>query len=248
MKHTRRWFVGIGILAAGGLIVGLVLRPSPAVLLGPSAEFLAPVQAIVAPAPSLFERWVPMSWGWLWRLREAMRGPRETVSIQGMVIECSTDAEQTWIRELREPVAETNGMRGWIASGLLLEKLEQELMINRGGRVLMWPRVNTSHGILSTMWSGTMTSTNISPTPVGFNFELLSEAQGGGIELKTRVSFSEVVTNLSSPSVHSIRTNLYSATRWQLPPGMGGVLVGPEGGNGSGRMAILFSVQVQRAK
>ena len=246
--QTNRWFVGVGVLAVVGVCLVLGLRRSPDVLLEPSAEFLPPDQPIIAPTPSLFERWVPMSWSWLWRLREGMHGPRETVSIQAMVIEFAGDANQTWVEELQEPMAETNGMRGWIASGLLVEKLRQEMVPRLGGKCMMWPSVKTSHGILSTMWSGSMIPTNFSRTPVGFTLEVLSQARGGGTKLTTRVNFSELATNSASPSVVSIRTNLCSAAWWQLPPGMGCVLMGPDRGDGLGRVGILYSVHVQRPK
>jgi hypothetical protein len=236
---TRHWFIGIVMLAVVGICIVVSQCRSPSAPLKASAEFLSSTQTFVTPPPSLFERWVPMSWGWLWRLRDKVRGPKETVSIQATVVECSTDAEQAWISELGEPMTQTNGMRGWVADELALRKLEMELAINWKGKRLMSPRVNTSHGILSTMWSG---------TSVGLSMGFLSKAQGGGTELMTRTCFTESVTNSESPPVVSIRTNLDGVARWQLPPGTGFVLVGPPHADGSRRSAMLFSVQIQRPK
>ena len=245
---TRHWFIGVAVLAVIGISIVFSSRHPSDPPLKASVEFLSSTQALMSPPPTLFERWVPISWGWLWRLRDSARGPRETVSIQATVIECAADAEPAWFGEPGEPMTQTNGMCGWVADEIALQKMEFELATNWKGKRLMGPRVKTSHGIVSTIWSGTSAAANSSQTPVGFGMALLSKAQGGGTELMTRVDFSESVTNSASPPVISVRTNLSGVARWRIPPGKGCVLLGPPHADGSRRNAILFSVQIQRPK
>src|SRR5438105_15533715 len=54
------------ILVSAGLV--LILRPSP-----PTLPNVMPLPHGITPVkPSLFERIVPLSWGWLWRFRELL--------------------------------------------------------------------------------------------------------------------------------------------------------------------------------
>ena len=249
MKLRLRLVFRIGCVAILALIIGFFIAnfwghsmqaPLPA-----SVQFLPDARPVPPPA-SLFERWVPFSWSWLWRLRDAIRGPRDTILISTVILECSADAEQTWIHELEGSMAETNGMRCWVLDERRLQWLQEEAAMNRAGKNLMWPRVQTSHGILSTISIGGVTPPNGAPNSGSLNMDVLTQSHGRGTALTTRLNFTEMEANASSQGAASTRTNLNFTLRCQLPIGDGVVIVGPS--RPEGRTAIVLSVKSVRAR
>src|SRR5439155_8413433 len=97
-----------------GLGVGLLLLrpesrpPAPVVLL--PLPYKAPVRV---PMP---DRWIPPSWGWLWRLKESILGKRKVISldIAGFDLEDRSEAFLSAL-SLRPPdCADTNGIKVWL--------------------------------------------------------------------------------------------------------------------------------------
>src|SRR5882672_386697 len=80
-QARKRWRVFlVGLVLAGGSIV--VFRSEPLFIpLQASVQFLSSDSKIPVRPVSLFERWIPISWGWLWRLHDGIRGPLATILI-----------------------------------------------------------------------------------------------------------------------------------------------------------------------
>src|SRR5215204_988168 len=97
---------------AGGCVLFLWPRSST-VPMQRSAQIIPADIPMAAPPATFFERSVPMSWGWLWRLRDKIRGPQDTILVSGTVVDCTEIPDDDLQRILPESAAltETNGVR-----------------------------------------------------------------------------------------------------------------------------------------
>jgi len=256
--RKRQLLVVRGLLLVGGGIV--VFRSKPSFVPIQASVQLLPADSLMPrPRASLFERTVPLSWGWLWRLRERFRGPQATISIDARILDCTGVSEKA-ISGLvpKLALAETNGLRGWILEGSALTNLQQQLT-QKGAREIMHPRVNTAHGIQSAMSVGTPVSGTSLQTGAALN--LLSLVQPDGMALMTVLTLTEAITNrtarvseaqrTAAPTVASGRlivTNLASAAWLKLPEGFGFFMLGPDVSNDSRRIGVIVSASVQRPK
>lgn len=231
----------------------------PFVPIQSSAQFLSADSKIPPQPVSLFERWVPIRWAWLWRLRDAIRGPLATVLVDAKIIDCTGLSDQALAGLLPEPpLAETNGLRGWILTDPALTDLKRRLE-QMGGRVTENPRVQTAHAIQSSMSVGRTVSVSDASAQVGLSLDLLPLIQPDGIDLMTVFTATGVVTNrlpggsdertMAEPAgtgATSLVTNLATATRWNLPDGSGFFMLGPGASNGLRRISVIVSATVQR--
>jgi hypothetical protein len=235
-----------GILLVGLALVGgvMIFRSEPShIPMVPSVQFLAADSRIPPQPITVFERWIPMSWSWLWKLRDRVRGPLPGIVIDGTVIECVGLSEQAILDLLPEPaLAETNGLRAWILDDTALSDLPRQLERAGGGQVTMRPRIQTSHGIETSMSLGNA----VMGSQVGLTLDLLPFIQADGTEVMTGVKLSGAVTNGAGRI--SIVTNLAAAARWALPAGMGILMVGPVASNDSPRITVIISATAKRPK
>jgi hypothetical protein len=260
-QAQERWrVVLLGLVLAGGSIV-IFRSETPFIPIQSSVQFLSADTKIPPQPVSLFERWVPISRVWLWRLRDGIRGPLATILIDAKIIDCTGLSERAMAGLLPEPaLAETNGLRGWILNDPALTGLKRQLE-QMGGRVIMNPRVQTAHAIQASMSVGNTILVSGVSVQVGLVLDLLPLIQPDGTELMSVFALTEAITNRSSGVLEgqatveptgtgdtSIVTNLASAARWKLPDGTGFFMLGPGASNDSRRIGVIVSATVQRPK
>jgi hypothetical protein len=243
-----------GILLVGLALVGgvMIFRSEPShIPMVPAVQFLAADSRIPPQPITLFERWVPMSWSWLWKLRDRVRGPLPGIVIDGKITE-SRLSEEALLELLPEPaLAETNGLRGWILHDTALSILQRQIERTGGGHLTIRPRIQTSHGIQSSMSVGSPHPL-VTGSQVGLTLEVLPRIQRDGTELMTVVKFTGAVTNQlggqGGAGEISIVTNLAAAAQWALPDGMGILIVGPIASKDSPRISMIISATAKRPK
>ena len=255
---------GIAFLLALAIVIGglVIFRSEPRLVpIKPSVQFLSAASKIPPQPATLFERWIPISWSWLWRLRDFIRGPLAGILIDAQIIDCTGLSDQAMADLLPEPaLAETNGLRGWVLDDTALTVLQRQIQTTGVGHVIGHPRVQTAHGIQAALSVG-----NAHPSFPGLNIGLSLDSlpliQPGGAELTVILTMTGAVTNrppgfsVTEPVGQSdgavgisIQTNLAAAARWELPDGTGFFLLGPSVSNDSRRICVIVTATVQRPK
>lgn len=235
------------LVCAGGLWLFL---PKPALL--PVVTVLPSDYSIPAPPLPLPDRWIPMKAGWLWKLRYALLGKPAVFDIETKLIRFR-DPGTPPLRQLldgRAPLASTNGVRAWIlperevkALGLRLE-LEQECESQNG-------RMTLGQGVLATLSGMTAVLVQGSQVEAGNTYTYAVRKRGDSIELSSRFTSSEVVTNALTRSPDpkediSLHTNLTLVANMQIPRGHGVFLYDTNRSDAhSSGVAILIRAKVQ---
>ena len=224
-KTSRRvalWIVIVAVLIAAVFIIVFREPNPPEVVLLPSN---ATIQSNPLP-----DRWIPRTWGWMWRLRDSIMGRRTMVDFQAQLFRFS-DAED--LKHLPAPALATNGLKVWnlnvaqfqAASASLNASEEKKAASHRS-------RVNTGDGNVATIFSG-----NSVPlvgggfTDVGFQLQILPRTHKRKTDVTFNVRSTEMVASPPSSDAGatspfpSIRTNLLQAARVQVPIGNGLLLM-----------------------
>ena len=217
-----------------GLGVGLLLLrpesrpPAPVVLL--PLPYKAPVRV---PMP---DRWIPPSWGWLWRLKESILGKRKVISldIAGFDREDRSEAFLSAL-SLRPPdCADTNGIKVWLIGEAEFAGLRQRIEKTLGATIIRRAGIITADGVQSQLSSGNTSS--------GLVVDMFPRVREHSTDLTAAITFWEAVTNQPSGATGQIpttpgpaRTNFNVAARIQLPRGSGVLLLdGHEPGKTAG--------------
>lgn len=258
MKRSRVRKIGM-VLLLFMLVLGIswwLRPPTPFIPIKPSVQFLPYDMRMPSQPMTIFERCVPVSWSWLWRLRDYWRGPLAGIVIDAKIFECAplTETElEEWLRPPLPAFAETNGLRGWILDDAALARIGQRLE-TPGGRVISHPRVQTSHGIQSSLAVGSPAA-GAPGSQVGLSLDLLPLIQRDGAELISILTLSEMTTNqLAGSSLANgggggfIRTNLATATQWKIRDGMGFLMLGPATSNETRRLGVIVSATMIRPR
>ncbi len=173
------------------------------------------------------DRWIPMNWGWLWKLRYALLSKPATFDIETELIRFREPGVPPLGQVLngRAPLVSTNGVRAWMlpanevkALGLRLE-LEEECEYQTG-------RMNLGQGVLATLSGTTSPLVQGSQIAAGYTITHAVRKRGDSIEISSRFTSSEVVTNALTRSpdpteLISLHTNLTLAASMQIPRGHG---------------------------
>ena len=261
IPSRRLWpILLLGLVLAGGAIVAFRSEPS-FVPIRSSVQLLPGDSKIPGQPVSLFARWIPISWAWLWRLHDSIRGPLEAILIDVKIIDC-TDVSEDALASLllRAPLAETNGLRGWIVQDAALTELGRKLE-RMGGRGISHPRVQTAHAIHSSLSVGNTVPVSGASVQVVLVLELLPLIQPDGTDLTSVLTVTEPIRKRTSGTSEvqttaepagmanvSIVTNLTAAARWNLPNGTGFFMLGSAASNDSRRIGVIVSATVQRPK
>jgi hypothetical protein len=245
------WFLLASLLvcAAGLLLASRDALIAPVIVLG------RPYQ--MPQSTSLFERWVPLSWGWLWRLKEAVF-VRRKVDLEATIVELG-DASGPALSGLAlgEPsFTDTNGLRVWLLEETKVDEMRRQIARVAGNRVLSCSRISTADGIGASVFVGDPILVNGATNFVGTALDCFTRVHHDSTDLTANFRFSEVVTNqpvmtngLPSEAVVSVQTNLDVAARLQIPMGGGVFLVdaGSKATNGK-RMGVILSARSPKAR
>jgi len=230
--HAKR--IRIALLVVLLAVAGLVLVIHPPSTLSPEINVLSSsyqMQARDLPVP---DRWIPPTWGWLWRLRYALLGTPARVQIEARNF-ALTDASALRLKELLKPwkpAASTNGIEAWILPDREFSTLRKQIGALPDYITLSRPRVDTGHGIESRLSVATTVPIDGGQVPVGTFADFLPEVHGKSVVLTTVMTFTEALTNrletqgeTPSNTLVSLRTNLSLAARLQLPEGHHAILL-----------------------
>ena len=174
--RVARWIVIGAVLIAAVLVIVLREPRLPEVVLLPPATTIQ--------SNPLPDRWIPQTWGWLWRIRDSLLGRRTMVDFQAQLFRFS-DAED--LKDLPAPALATNGLKVWNLNGAQFQTATASLNGSEEKKAASHrARVNTADGYAATIFSG-----NKVPVvgggfaDVGFEFQILPRTH----KRKTDVTF-----------------------------------------------------------
>jgi hypothetical protein len=210
------------LVCAGGLWF-LIPGSAPS----PEATILPPDHSIPAPPLPIPDRWIPMTWGWLWRLRSAVLPANPTIDIETKLVRL-TNSDKPLLDETLEghtPLISSNGVHAWIGSEEQLDALARRFEQKRDYSVRI-SRMTTGPGVLANQSMTTTVPINGAQVAVGDSLTQAVLKRGKSIELTGSFTSWEAVTNASTripgqKEQISLRTNLTLAANLLIPPGQG---------------------------
>jgi hypothetical protein len=212
------------LVCAGGL---WFLFPNSAPL--PEVTILPPDYSVPAPPLPLPDRWIPMKWGWLWRLRSAVLPANPTIDIETMLFRFGATGKSLPLEELlndRVPLTSSNGVHAWIISEHdFLDMFGRRLKEEHDDSVRI-SRMTTGPGVLANQSMTTMVPIDGAQVSVGDSFTQAVLKRGKSVELTGSFISWEAATNTSTrlsgqKEMISLRTNLTLAANLLIPPGQG---------------------------
>jgi hypothetical protein len=198
------------------------LKPTSA--LPPEVTVLPPDYSIPAPAPPAPDRWIPLKWGWLWRLRYAVLGKPAVVDVETRLIRFR-EMRPRQLQQLldgRAPLVSSNGVRAWIIPETEIKSLGLRLDLQRSEE--RGARLSFGFGGLSSMSSTAASTIQGIQGAVGDTYTYAVRRCGDSLELTGAFTSTAVVTNalFRAPDpreVISLHTNLNLTARMQIPRG-----------------------------
>jgi hypothetical protein len=213
---------------------------------GPAVTVLP--NGIPAQRPSLFERLVPFSWGWLWRLKDSIF-KRETILLETVGIDAKGLSKEMLAElSLGSPVfTDTNGLKVWIVNDLKLNEVLNKLVQPGRAPILFRPRIQTADGMHAQLYTGMS-----GRVPSGVSVGALPRIRRDFTDLSTTMMVTEAVTNpltatqqLKATNIVSQRTNFAFSAGIQLPRGTGAFVLAAENENkNEQRLCIIITAQV----
>src|SRR5713226_5211105 len=241
------------LLVFAGMGLFVVLRPSP-----PAVVVLPLPNGWPAPKASMLARWRAVVPGWLWRLRDSLRGPRKVIRL---------DAAMIGFRDLPEPslaglwlgapqFADANGHQVWIVSESKLSRLRNRLERAPANEMVAFPRVDPADGMKAVMSVGSSFSIEGAQHQVGLVMDFLPRILRDSTDLTAIIALTEAVNNrivapagLPESNAVSIQTNLIVAARFQIPKGSGVFLLNESDGVMHGkRIGVMISATLPPVK
>lgn len=195
------------------------------------------------------DRWIPPTWGWLWRLRYALFGKPAVIQIRSdfVCLARSSDGRLTNALRGHEPLAATNGVRAWILPDGELRALRDCLEGLEGYEVIASPRVTSGHGVQANLVQTSNVSIDGAQVPVGVFFNCMTCARDKTTELVAAITHSEAVTDRTATvaaavlgNATRIRTNVALTAKMRIPPGNGVFLLDTNRVTPRGRLVGIF--------
>lgn len=247
----RLWTIASVLL----VVVGGIWRLSPNPVLQPQVLILPldySIQSLPQPIP---DRWIPMSWGWLWRLRYALLGRVPVIDVTSDFIRL-TDVSPLDVAKMIAPDvphAEANGIHAWILPDSALRALSNRLKKSDDSNVVGRPRMTSAHNIQANLQVTTTISIGNTQAPAGVFFNCLTLARGKSVELTAAITHSEPVapseiTGAAAVLANTTRihTNLNMSARLRMPPGFGAFLLDANRSDAAGRhIGIIVSSKMK---
>jgi hypothetical protein len=201
---------------------------------------------------SILDRVMPLgrSWEWLWKLRYALFGKGQIVSVNNTLFNFEP-SDLSMLSSLREQpdLTATNGMRIWRVNEDELHSLQQH-MNNKPDQILASAGIISGVSSECSMFTGQSLPVNRMPQNVGLSVNLLPSLHKQAIDLTLVYSFSEAITNTATSTVDSVFTNFEFAARIQLPREMAGVFVlaSKPWGSNQKQVALLLTASIAKVK
>jgi len=251
-----RWTLKAAPLLALLVFIGIWVlnhfdRPE---LRGPAVTVLP--NGIPAQKPSLFERLVPFSWGWLWRLKDSIF-KHETILLETVVIDGKYLSKGTLTDlSLGNPVfTDTNGLKVWIASDSKLNEAVNRFAGSDITPILFRPRIQTADGVQAQLYAGAASvaiRSGISVGASGVSVGALPRIRRDFTDLSATITLTEPVMNppaatrqLNATNIVSLRTNFAFSARIQLPRGTGALVLPAENEDkNEQRLCLIITAQV----
>lgn len=227
LKPARRSRVArvgaiILLLLAALVILGLRNPELPPVIL------LPPGTAITHnPIP---DRWIPRSWGWMWRARDSIFGRRTRVNFDAQILRLTEPSLPAWLEQLPPPALVTNRLRIWNLNPADFQNA-MAMMGGNNQNTLSASRITTADGIVASAFSGIKVPVSGRFADVGFKFEVLPQTHKQKTDVTLNVKWTELLDQPASADPETtnapptLRTNIWQAARAQIPIGNGLVLM-----------------------
>ena len=231
---TTRLFASIGrrrlvILALLSLSMAgaVVLRHRP---VKAEAQILAmPENAPTYPSNPL-DRWIPMKWGWLWKIRYAVFGYNPSIHLHPTFTDLSQTPQDvfSFLLPAKPPLAQTNATQVWILPPDEYRALQARMRLAPGASELGVCRIQTGPWVQANLKSISHVAVDGVLRPFGLNVNTYTRLNGNVVELTAHCTVSKPVTNPSpvdpkagGPEVILIQTNLSLAARFVVPESNG---------------------------
>ena len=238
-----------GLLALALVCAGVVWFFMPNSALPPEATILPPDHSIRSQELPLPDRWIPPTWGGLWRLRYALLGKPAVIQIKSEFVRLlpASDARLVDALSGHEPLAATNGVCVWILLDGELRAFRRRLEELEGYEVIASPRITSGHGVQANLAQTTTATIGGAQVPVGVFFNCLTCARDKTTVLTAAMTHSEAVTDLTNTVAAAvlgnstrIHTNVTLAAKLQIPPGNGVFLLDTSRADLRGRYVGIF--------
>jgi len=207
------------LACALGLGLSLPNRPMP-----PFVTVLPPDHSIPPPPLRMPDRWIPMHWGWLWKLRYAVLGKPASANL-GTTLFRFHELQTPQLQQLfagRAPFLFTNGVRAWMIADAEVKSLTPGLQLH--ATESRRSRISLGFGVLATMSTGGGPPFQGVPMAAGNTLTCAVIKRGDGIELNARFVCTEIVTNAparipNGAETVRLHTNLMLVARMEIPRG-----------------------------
>jgi len=252
-KSSRRRRIAVFalvLICASG--IGFLI-PSPA--LPPAVTILPANHSIKPPPPPIPDRWIPPTWGWLWRLRYALLGKPAVIHLKSELVCLGSSSDQRLADALssHEPLAATNGVRAWILPDGELRALRRRLEGLESYEAIASPQITSGHGVQANLLQTATAPIGGAQVPVGVFFNCLTCAQDKTTVLTAAITHSETVTDSTATvaaavlgNATRIHTNVTLTAKLQIPPGNGVFLLDTNRVDPRGKhVGIFISSKVQ---
>jgi len=218
------------------------------------ADYTIPPQKVPLP-----DRWIPRSWGWLWRLKEAVLGKAKVVSLN--VAACEMDSVVLGMQAQADPdlggllshpdFTSTNGLRIWLLPNQRIRELQKRFPGSAGSRSSFRAGITTADKCQASLATTGLNTDGLHTTQV----DVLPLFRSGTTELTfilrslTPVPVPLTSTNLAMASQSKVlpwpasQTNVLAAVRLQLPSSTGFLLLDSRRSSAEIESAVLVTVE-----
>lgn len=199
LRASRQRTIALSLLllvAVALVILSFRSAPVPSVILLPANTSLAPARAA-------FDRWVPMSWAWYWRVKDFVLGHSKTVVIDATFVCVPPKGEQ--LSSFPQPVKSITNLHIYFVRTNESARMCKHLTAGRSYTASC--RIATAHGIHTRLFSSSGQST----TP-SFSLEVLAKRGRNCTDLRTSIEATGFGDSLTAAI-----TNLAMAAQLQIP-------------------------------